>query len=152
MIQLSSLGQNQLPVPSFHCHDLNDRKQLELMERTGYEIVQRNGQRIYGGKIMVLNINLTSFAYFPLRNFTGFNKQSAQKPLQSKFSYFPPGPEALLTSIRLTTSMDDTITQILKFADLPCCFIYHNVLYWSNDLCIMHIPSAHPIQLKSGLA
>jgi len=49
MIQLSTLGQNRLPAPSFHCHDLNDRKQLELMERTGYEIVQRNGQRIYGG-------------------------------------------------------------------------------------------------------
>ena len=76
MIQLSTLGQNRLPAPSIpiHYHDLNDRKQLELMERTGYEIVQRNGQRIYGGKIMVLNINLTSFAYFPLRNFTGFNK------------------------------------------------------------------------------
>ena len=76
MIQLSTLGQNRLPAPSihYHQHDLNDRKQLELMERTGYEIVQRNGQRIYGGKIMVLNINLTSFAYFPLRNFTGFNK------------------------------------------------------------------------------
>ena len=76
MIQLSTLGQNRLPAPSIpiHYHDLNDRKQLELMERTGYEIVQRNGQRIYGGKIMVLNINLTNFAYFTLRNFTGFNK------------------------------------------------------------------------------
>lgn len=49
MIQLSTLGQNRLPAPSIHYHDLNDRKQLELMERTGYEIVQRNGQRIYGG-------------------------------------------------------------------------------------------------------
>jgi len=51
MIQLSTLGQNRLPAPSihYHAHDLNDRKQLELMERTGYEIVQRNGQRIYGG-------------------------------------------------------------------------------------------------------
>lgn len=49
MIQLSTLGQNRLPAPPIHYHDLNDRKQLELMERTGYEIVQRNGQRIYGG-------------------------------------------------------------------------------------------------------
>jgi len=51
MMQLSTLGQNRLPAPSihYHQHDLNDRKQLELMERTGYEIVQRNGQRIYGG-------------------------------------------------------------------------------------------------------
>ena len=55
MIQLSTLGQNRLPAPSIHYHDLNDRKQLELMERTGYEIVQRNGQRIYGGKIMIIN-------------------------------------------------------------------------------------------------
>ena len=63
MIQLSTLGQNRLPAPSihYHAHDLNDRKQLELMERTGYEIVQRNGQRIYGGNILVLNINLTSY-------------------------------------------------------------------------------------------
>ena len=60
MIQLSTLGQNRLPAPSihYHQHDLNDRKQLELMERTGYEIVQRNGQRIYGGKIMIINLNL----------------------------------------------------------------------------------------------
>merc|ERR1712166_617372 len=49
MIQLSTLGQNRLAAPQIHYHDLNDRKQLELMERTGYEIVQRNGQRIYGG-------------------------------------------------------------------------------------------------------
>jgi hypothetical protein len=69
MIQLSTLGQNRLPAPSIHYHDLNDRKQLELMERTGYEIVQRNGQRIYGGKIMVININLTSLSYFPLKEF-----------------------------------------------------------------------------------
>jgi len=48
-IQLSSLGQNRDPMPATKHHDLNDRKQLELMERTGYEIVQRNGQRIYGG-------------------------------------------------------------------------------------------------------
>ena len=42
-IQLSSLGQNRDPMPATKHHDLNDRKQLELMERTGYEIVQRNG-------------------------------------------------------------------------------------------------------------
>ena len=42
-IQLSSLGQNRDPMPATKLHDLNDRKQLELMERTGYEIVQRNG-------------------------------------------------------------------------------------------------------------
>jgi hypothetical protein len=42
-IQLSSLGQNRDPMPATKNHDLNDRKQLELMERTGYEIVQRNG-------------------------------------------------------------------------------------------------------------
>lgn len=47
--QLSTLGQNCEPAPSIKHNDLVDRKQLELMKRTGYEIVQRNGQRIYGG-------------------------------------------------------------------------------------------------------
>ena len=52
-IQLSKLGENReyVPpefVPTFD-HALNDRKQLELIQRTGYELTQRNGQRIYGG-------------------------------------------------------------------------------------------------------
>lgn len=49
MTQLSTLGQNRQEPSSIKIHDLNDRKQLELMQKTGYEIVQRNGQRIYGG-------------------------------------------------------------------------------------------------------
>jgi len=47
---LSALGREYREPPrSIQNHDLNDRKQLELIHRTGYDIVQRNGQRIYGG-------------------------------------------------------------------------------------------------------
>ena len=29
--------------------EINDQKQLALMKKTGYNMIQRNGQRIYGG-------------------------------------------------------------------------------------------------------
>jgi len=47
--ELSTLGQNNEAANPIKHHDSNDKKQLELMQRTGYEIIQRNGQRIYGG-------------------------------------------------------------------------------------------------------
>ena len=65
-IQLSSLGQNRDPMPATKHHDLNDRKQLELMERTGYEIVQRNGMYIFvritsiGCTLKIMNIFVTT--------------------------------------------------------------------------------------------
>lgn len=47
---LSCLAQTiqQAPIP-MKPQQVNDAKQLELIHRTGYPIVQRNGQRIYGG-------------------------------------------------------------------------------------------------------
>jgi len=48
MIQLLKLGENRESVPLIN-HDLNDQKQRELTQRTGYGLVQKNGQRIYGG-------------------------------------------------------------------------------------------------------
>lgn len=47
-MQLSKLGENREFVPTFD-HEMNDQKQIELIQRTGYELSQRNGQRIYGG-------------------------------------------------------------------------------------------------------
>jgi len=47
-IQLLKLGENRESVPLIK-NDLNDQKQRELIQRTGYGLIQKNGQRIYGG-------------------------------------------------------------------------------------------------------
>jgi len=47
--QLSEVGKFFEHAQSTNHNHSNDRKQLELTQRTGYKIVQRNGQRIYGG-------------------------------------------------------------------------------------------------------
>ena len=49
MTQLSLSEKNVDYAQSTNRNELNDRMQLELTKRTGYKIVQRNGQRIYGG-------------------------------------------------------------------------------------------------------
>ena len=50
---LACLNQNLQPVPhpikANPAAQINDDKLIELMERTGYNIVQKNGQRIFGG-------------------------------------------------------------------------------------------------------
>ena len=49
---LACLNQNLQPVPQLKANpasQINDDKLIELMERTGYNIVQKNGQRIFGG-------------------------------------------------------------------------------------------------------
>jgi len=49
LTQLSLSEKNVDYAQSTSRNELNDRMQLELTKRTGYKIVQRNGQRIYGG-------------------------------------------------------------------------------------------------------
>ena len=49
---LACLNQNLQPIPQLKANpasQINDDKLIELMERTGYNIVQKNGQRIFGG-------------------------------------------------------------------------------------------------------
>ena len=91
-IQLSSLGQNRDPMPATKLHDLNDRKQLELMERTGYEIVQRNGMYSTAVKahshiaIVVTPPSLKSFAN--QKNLSNHRVVIRKNPLQITSDHF----------------------------------------------------------------